>query len=416
MIPAEHLDTYARLLVEHAVSLRPDQDLYVRGSSEHDDFALRVGEAAYGIARSVSYHLVDAERLAQLIRRGTPEQIELYCAKERAFHAEIIEKGGALIYLSNHYELPEPVQEAVHANPRGWAMFIQNRQEIFSHLAKPTTRRLFAATSAPAATPRWANKLFPTLEEATALERLWRLLLGVSLADRSDALEHVRARAATQRQRETALNQLGITALHITGNGNDLKLALSRRARWVGTGFQTASGQSCYPNFPSEEIFTAPDRRKAEGRLVASHPLRLYNGIEIDNLVLEFRAGRVVAFQSDNGREAFAKWLQTDDGARRLGEIGLVSQDSGISRAGTRFDFNNLDENTAAHLALGQTLPFTIENSENLTETELQALGWNRSAIHTDVLFGSEKVTIRATRSRVGEVVLIDEGRWGEGL
>lgn len=77
---------------------------------------------------------------------------------------------------------------------------------------------------------------------------------------------------------------------------------------------------------------------------------------------------------------------------------------------------SHFDENAAAHVALGQALPHNIEGGETLTSSELAALGWNRSTLHTDILFGSSQVTIGATARDGGEVVLIERGRWGEGL
>lgn len=412
MIPTAHLDAYARLLVHHAVGLRPGQDLHVRGSADHYEFALQIGESAYEIARSVHYHFVHPEALAQLIRCGSPAQLALHSARESAYYAEILQKGAALISLATHHEPPEPLAQAAAANPRNHALFIQGRQEAFGPFVKPSARRLFASTNAPVATPRWAKKIFPELSPEEAIEKLWKLLLQASYADQPDALKINSTRAAQRQAREKYLNQLGIREIRITGGGNNLKIVLSPQAKWTQSCNQTTAGQIFYTNFPSEEIFTVPDGRQTEGRLVASQPLRLYNGALVKHLALEFRQGKVVRTEAEEGRETIEKWLEIDDGARQLGEIGLIGQDSAIAATDTYFDLINLDENAAAHVALGQALAHNLEGGETLTTAELTALGWNRSTLHADVLFGSSEITVTATGRDGGETVLIEQGRW----
>ncbi|NJL28102.1 MAG: aminopeptidase [Thermoanaerobaculia bacterium] len=409
MVEPTHLERYARILVSHAVGLRPGQDLYVRGTEEHADFASKVGEAGYEIgARSVSYRLTRADEIAQLIRRGSPEHILLHHERERDYYSEIVQRGGALIMLSSHFEPPEALQQAACANPRNYALFLQGRRENLDFLCKPSAWRVFPCTIVPVATPRWAQKIFPEMPPNEATARLWNLLFQISCTDQPDAVNRLKARTAKIREREAALNQLEIREILITGGGNHLKLALSPKARWANAGFQTKEGQTFFFNFPSEEIFTAPDCRTTEGRLLASQPLRLYDGTMVENLVLDFRAGRVVGCEASSGREALAKWLQTDPGACRLGELGLVGRDSAVGQTQTRFDFNNLDENAAAHVALGQAFALNLEGGETLTETERTEHGWNRSAIHMDVLFGSENVTVQATKTNAGSFTLIE--------
>lgn len=69
---------------------------------------------------------------------------------------------------------------------------------------------------------------------------------------------------------------------------------------------------------------------------------------------------------------------------------------------------------TPSHVALGQGFPNAIAGGDAMGARQLERLGVNRSAIHTDVMFGSTAVTIVASDSREGEVVLIDRGRWAE--
>ena len=87
---------------------------------------------------------------------------------------------------------------------------------------------------------------------------------------------------------------------------------------------------------PTEEIFTAPRRDGVNGIVVSSLPLN-YHGSLIEGIRLEFRDGEVVSYEAETGRNVLTGILETDDGARRLGEAALVPHDSPISRQNILF-------------------------------------------------------------------------------
>ncbi len=353
----EHLERYAWLVVKFGVDLHPGDDLYIRGERIHRELALRVGEAAYDLgAGRVHYRVGDPLEVSQLIRRGGMEDLARY-------HERI-------------------------------------------------DRRLCPIAVAAGATPAWARKLFPELPESAATSRLWELICRFTYADQDDALERLTAHDRAIRRRKRALDALGIREVHLTGGGNDLRIGLSAKARWQSASMESLSGHRFYVNFPSYEIYTTPDRRLADGRLVASMPFYLRSGILVKDLVLLFRDGRVVDFDAGEGKEGFASWLKTDRGARSLGEFALVGRDSPIARSGLYFAHLHYDENTSSHVALGQGYAQALDGGESMALEEHEKLGCNQSGIHTDIMFGSPEVTMVASQSRRGEVALIDQGRW----
>jgi aminopeptidase len=90
----------------------------------------------------------------------------------------------------------------------------------------------------------------------------------------------------------------------------------------------------------------------------------------------------------------------------------LLGADSVIAGSGVFFDLNVLDENASAHVALGKGHPGSFVAGGSMAPRQLAALGCNQSGVHADVMFGSAEMTIVATRSREGEVVLIEQGNW----
>ena len=175
--------------------------------------------------------------------------------------------------------------------------------------------------------------------------------------------------------RKQWLNSLDIREIHITGGGNDLRLSLSERALWHHAALKTRYGQESWCNFPSDEIFTTPDCRLTEGRLVANKPLRLFNHALIEGLSLEFRDGRVVDIEAAVGKDDVAAWIEIDSGASMLGEIGLVGSDAALYGMTRYFDFPQFDENTASHVALGHGVSFTLRDADRLSEGDLASFG-----------------------------------------
>ncbi len=267
---------------------------------------------------------------------------------------------------------------------------------------------------AGAATPGWAAQVFPGLPKQEACEKLWRLIFELTGADREDGLERLAEKDRRLHARRAALDALEIREVHIHGGGSDLTVGLSEAARWLGGSKETAFGQRFQANVPTEENFTTPDRRTAEGRLVATMPFRTRTGLLVKGLAMEFEKGRLVRFEAQEGGAAFARWIDLDEGARYLGELALVGADSAIARSGLFFEHTLYDENAWSHAAIGQAYTVGLEGGEELSAARLAELGFNNSSIHTDIMYGSPEFSITATRTREGEVPLIVRGEWAE--
>lgn len=410
-----HLDRYARILVEHGAGVAKGREAFVRGDVAHRDLALRVAEAAYDCgARAVRIHLNDPLENAQMIRRASPEQIDLYRRGDRLMFEEAVRSRGAMITLKGD-ELPTQMQELARDYPESYAAYTRMTQTLIATFhAHGVNRGLCPWVVAGAVTPGWARRVFPGLDEAEATERLWEHVFHFTHADREDAVEAAAEKDRLLHARRRELDALGIREIHVFGGGTDLTVGFCERARWLGGSKKTADGTVFNANVPSEENFTTPDRRATRGRLVATMPFRLASGAIIHDLVLHFEDGRVTGFDAGEGKELFAGWIATDDGARYLGEFALVGQDSPIAQSGLFFEHTLYDENAWSHLALGRAYTSAIEGGTEMSASELEAVGCNTSTIHTDIMFGSKEVTIVATKSREGEVVLLERGEWSE--
>jgi aminopeptidase len=171
------------------------------------------------------------------------------------------------------------------------------------------------------------------------------------------------------------------------------------------------NGISCNPNIPTEEVFTTPHARRVEGQVSSTKPLS-HQGTLIEDIHVRFEGGRIVEAHASRGQEVLVKALDTDEGARRLGEVALVPHSSPISQSGFLF-FNTLfDENAASHIALGQCYSKCFRGGENLSPDQVAVQGGNRSAIHIDWMIGSGEVDVDGLSADGSRVPVMRKGEW----
>src|SRR5690606_32036150 len=113
------------------------------------------------------------------------------------------------------------------------------------------------------------------------------------------------------------------------------------------------NGITCNANIPTEEVFTTPHALRVEGYVTSTKPLS-HQGTLIEDIAVRFEGGRIVEAKASRGEEVLNKVLDTDEGARHLGEVALVPHSSPISQSGLLFYNTLFDENAASHIALGQ--------------------------------------------------------------
>ena len=258
----------------------------------------------------------------------------------------------------------------------------------------------------------WAKKLYPRLSKKQAVEQLWKDILFTSRADGEDPMAAWEAHNADLKRRCEYLNGLDLRQLRYrSANGTDFTVGLIPGSRFQAGSDTTLQGVVYNPNIPSEEAFTTPDRRTAEGIVYATKPLS-FQGQLIEDFHFRFEKGRVVEAKAGKGQDVLDFLVNMDDASHYLGECALVPKDSPISESGLLF-FNTLfDENAACHLALGKGFGECVKGFETMSDEELRELGVNDSINHTDFMIGSDDLAIDGVTAG-GEVVpIFRNGTW----
>ncbi len=170
------------------------------------------------------------------------------------------------------------------------------------------------------------------------------------------------------------------------------------------------AGIAYMPNIPTEEVFTSPDRSRADGVLRVTKPLVL-TGRLVTGLRLTFEGGRITSVAADEGADIVEAQLAVDEGARYLGEVSLVDRESRIAKAGIVFHNTLFDENAGCHVAWGQSFPFAVPGGVAMSPEQRTALGLNTSSVHTDVVVGGAGITVTGTGPK-GTIDIIRDDEW----
>jgi aminopeptidase len=258
-------------------------------------------------------------------------------------------------------------------------------------------------TIVPYPTSGWARQVHPGLSDEEALARLSEQILHVCRLDEEDPVAAWKERADFLVAAAGRVTERRFDALRFEGPGTNLTVGLLPTTLFMAARFETVDGIVHMPNLPSEEVFGAPDPQRTEGVVRASKPL-VIGGSIIKGLEVEFRDGRAVRIDAEEGADVLRGYAARDEGASRLGEVALVDGDGRIGKLGTTFFDTLLDENAASHIALGESYAFTAgeQDAERL----------NHSSIHIDFMIGGDDVAVTGIGDDGSETPVLRDGAW----
>lgn len=339
----------ARLLINYSLRLKKGELFLIRG----EIVALPLIQAAYEEAIRVGAYpytdIVLPDTVEAMFKMGSKEQLE-YISPIKKLETDKID---AFLYCWGNQNL----NYLAGVDPK--------RQAMTSKAKAPMMKKWFKRTADGSL--KWVGTQFPTQADAQKAE--------MSLSDYedfvyragnlhlADPVKHWKKVEKEQTRLVKILNR--IDRLHIQSATTDLKLRVKGRT-WI----------SCHgtENFPDGEIFTSPHETSAEGFIQFTFPAN-YMGREVTGARLEFKKGKVVAESATRNFDFLQAMLNTDAGARKVGEIAI----------GTNYQIKRSTGNTlfdekiggSCHLAVGASIP--------------ESGGKNHSGIHWDMVCDLKK-------------------------
>lgn len=259
----------------------------------------------------------------------------------------------------------------------------------------------------------WADKVFPDSPSELRTQKLLDAILEASrVTESNDPVVEWNKHMDTLARHNKMLNDYNFKSLHFKNSlGTDLNIELVEGHIWGGGGEVAKNGVYFAPNIPTEETFTMPHKFGVNGKVVATKPLN-YQGKLIEDFYLVFKDGKVVEYDALKDKDALTNLLNLDEGSRHLGEVVLISHDSPISNMNILFYNTLFDENASCHLALGNAYTMNVKDGHNLSDEELEKLGYNKSMNHVDFMFGSNDMEIVGTKHDGEKIQIFKKGNF----
>ena len=413
----ELLQKYAEAIVKVGLNLRKGQRLIISNSAARGvppagrDLVHEVTKAAYKAgAKYVEVIWGDEEMHRIRLQNAPADSFDEYPNFIISALLDMVNNGDALlsIYANDPDAFSGLDSERVAAMQKA---HLTNYAPVGMQVSRNAINWCVVASAAPA----WAAKIFPDLKPEDAMHKLWEAIFQTTRADQPDPVAAWQEHIQNLKKRSSYLQGKKYSALHYKGPGTDFTIGLPQGHKWISAQSLAENGVVFTANMPTEEVFTLPDRHRAEGTVSATFPLS-YGGSLIEDFSVTFKDGQIVKVNAKKNEAILQKIVDTDEGSKRLGEIALVPASSPIAQRGHLFYNTLFDENASCHLAIGRAYRFTLTGGEELTEEEFTAAGGNTSLNHVDFMIGSSQMDIDGIKEDGAHEPVMRQGEWAFGV
>ena len=402
------IQKYADLVVNKGVNVQPGQEVVVQAPIETADFARKLVASAYEAGAGHVTVIWSDDTVTRLTYENVDTAwFETTPEWQRVQLDSLAEGGACFIYVEGSD--PNALRHIDPAKPATRAKAVNTQCATYRHRLD-FNMNPWCIAGAPVTA--WARQVFPDVPDEVAMYKLWCAILSAARADGEDPESDWELHNAGFEKNLRFLNGHHFDALHYTAsNGTDLTVGMTDKHVWEGGAGRTPDGRLFFPNIPTEEVFTSPDRLRVNGTVYSALPL-VHNGSKINKFWFRFEDGRVVDFGAKTGKDKLRSILETDEGAHYLGEAALISKNTPIRESGTLFYDTLYDENASCHLALGLGFAECYEGGYDMTTEELREHGVNSSATHVDFMIGTDDMDITGICKDGTEVPVFVNGQW----
>lgn len=402
------LKKYAMLAVNTGVNIKKDNILVITSPIETAEFARLIAKEAYNFgAKEVIVHYSDQQLTKIKLENSSLETISDYPSWMAEGYNYYARQGACFISIaaSDPDGLKGVSVEKIGESQKARTTALK---EYYDNSMSNKCR--WCVLSVP--TLSWAKKVFPNLSDEKALESLWDVIFKTVRVDTKDPIKAWENHNAYLEEKIKFMNENNFKSVHLkSSNGTDLNIELPEGHIWAGGSEEDVKGIPFNANMPTEEIFTLPKKTGVNGIVYSSKPLS-YGGNLIDNFSITFKDGRAIDFTAETGYDILKQMLESDEGAKYLGEVAFVPYNSPISNSKLIF-FNTLfDENAACHLAFGRAYESCVKNADKYSEEELEKMGINNSVIHVDFMIGTSDLEITGINKNGETIKIFSNGNW----
>lgn len=403
------LAKYAEAVVNVGLNIRAGQRLIIRGAlPQFAPLTREIAKSAYKAgAKYVEILFADEEMTRIRIQHAPADSFDEFPVWQVQGMLNLIEEGDAAMLsiaganpdLLNGLDI-EIIGKMQQAQLKNW-------KPIGEKISSNAVNWCVIAAAGEA----WAQKVFPDLPLEEAQAKLWQAIFETTRIDRPDPVAAWNEHIVALHERAARMQAKQYSALHYAAPGTDFTVGLPQGHLWISAQSVAQNGVTFTANMPTEEVFTLPDRFRADGVISATFPLS-YGGSLIEDFQIRFENGQITKVSAKKGEAVLEKLIATDEGSRRLGEIALVPASSPIAKRGHLFYNTLFDENASCHIAIGRAYRFTLEGGDALNDEEFTAAGGNVSLNHVDFMVGSPQMDIDGIAADGTREPVMRGGEW----
>lgn len=414
IIDLKHLQrAYAELTVRFGINVQPKQCVLISAELVARDFVELLSDACYTAgAKYVHIQWIDPKTLRSRMLHIADEDVEYFPEFEVQRFEQHARERWARIAVTGE-EFPD-ILDDVDSQRMSRAQSARAQQVRTYIDAQMSNYMQWSVVAFP--TRNWACKVFPDLDPADALQRLWRLVLQMVRADRPDPLQEWSEHEARLKKICAYMAQNAVRTIRYidptpAADGKpstDLTVGLNDAPIWMAGSSHTPEGVSFMPNMPTEEAFCSPHRLKADGWVRTSKPF-FPLAREVRDAYFRFEAGECVEAHAEHGDDALQSFLKIP-GTRRLGEVSMVDVRSPVNQTGLVFYETLFDENACCHVAFGRAYTECAAGATTMSPEQREAIGLNESNAHEDFMIGTPTMNVYGIRADGSVVPVMNAG------
>lgn len=402
----ELLEKYANVLLKCCLKMYEGQPLLISASTEAREFVRIVAKEAYKLGvKDIYFDMVDP-----YLKHDALKELELDELKKLSFWDRdkwniYAKKDAAFLMLVS--ENPTLMLDIDPKKMNDITMYSYETRKDFEGLRKQS-KLAWCIAAVPVLD--WAREVFPMSEKP--VDDLWNAIFDICHIKDENPEAYWNNHIKELKKCSDILNQYKFKSLKYSNSkGTNFTIDLPKGHIWSSGSELLRDGREILANFPTEEVFTSPDKYSANGVLYSSKPLS-YNNKIVDDFYIKFKNGQVVDYKAKVGEDTLKELISSVPNIDYLGEVALVESDSAISKKNIVFYETLFDENAACHVALGASFPSAIENGTTMNDKTLEKNGLNMCLNHVDFMVGTDDLHILGVLKDGSTIPIFENGNF----
>lgn len=399
---------YIDVILNDCLNIEACQPLLLCFNNETVDFARMVANRAYEIGvKDIYFDVIYPELKHDALKNLEIDDLKKLSFWNKEVWDEYAKKGAAFLMFDSI--TPDLMSDVDSNKIREMVAYSAKTRKVFKSM-RDKSQLAWCIVCVP--TYDWAKLMFPNSDNP--IDDLWNVIFDICEIKNDNPSLEWNKKLDKLNKVTKKLNNYNFKKLKYHNSlGTNFIVELPEGHIWKSGLEKLENGKEILCNFPTEEVFTSPDYRTANGILYSSKPLS-YQGSIIDKFNITFKDGKVISSFAEVGDRELKAMINTCPNSDYLGEVSFVESSSSISKTNLIFYETLFDENAACHVALGNSFPECIKNGTSKSKEELLKMGLNNCNNHVDFMIGTDDLEVIGITHDKKEIKIMENGNFTE--